>query len=45
MPKRGEQAVFGATPKALCLVSSNPGSGDLRRNFLAEPGDWIWIQL
>jgi predicted enzyme related to lactoylglutathione lyase len=42
-PKRGEQAVFvdaeGAVFGVMKSSSGDPG------DFLAEPGDWIWIQL
>jgi predicted enzyme related to lactoylglutathione lyase len=43
MPKRGEQAVF-ADPEGAVFGVVKSSSGDLQ-DFLAEPGDWIWIQL
>ncbi len=43
MPKRGEQAVFADAEGAMFGVVKS-SSGDLE-DFLAEPGDWIWIQL
>ena len=43
MPKRGEQAVF-ADPEGAVFGVVKSSSGDLE-DFLAEPGDWIWIQL
>ena len=43
MPKRGEQAVFADAEGALFGVIKS-SSGD-PQDFLAEPGDWIWIQL
>ena len=43
MPKRGEQAVF-ADPEGAIFGVVKSSSGDLE-DFLAEPGDWIWIQL
>jgi predicted enzyme related to lactoylglutathione lyase len=43
MPKRGEQAVFADAEGALFgVVKSSAGDPE---DFLAEPGDWIWIQL
>jgi predicted enzyme related to lactoylglutathione lyase len=43
LPKRGEQAVFADTEGALFgVVKSSHGDPD---DFLADPGDWIWIQL
>ncbi len=43
MPKRGEQAVFADTEGALFgVVKSSAGDP---ADFLAEPGDWIWLQL
>ena len=43
MPKRGEQAVFADPEGALFgVVKSSAGDPE---DFLAEPGDWIWIQL
>jgi uncharacterized protein len=43
MPKRGEQVVFADPEGALFGVIKSSG-GD-PEDFLAEPGDWIWIQL
>jgi uncharacterized protein len=43
MPDRGEQAVFADAEGAMFGVVKS-SSGDLE-DFLAEPGDWIWIQL
>lgn len=43
MPKRGEQAVF-ADPEGAVFGVIKSSSGD-PEDFLAEPGDWIWIQL
>jgi len=43
MPKRGEQAVF-ADPEGAVFGVIKSSSGDME-DFLAEPGDWIWIQL
>jgi len=43
MPKRGEQAVFADAEGALFGVIKS-SSGD-PEDFLADPGDWIWIQL
>jgi len=43
MPDRGEQAVF-ADPEGAVFGVVKSSSGDLE-DFLAEPGDWIWIQL
>ena len=43
MPKRGEQAVF-ADPEGAVFGVVKSSSGD-PEDFLAEPGDWIWIQL
>ncbi len=43
MPKRGEQAVF-ADPEGALFGVIRSSSGD-PQDFLAEPGDWIWIQL
>jgi len=43
MPKRGEQAVF-ADPEGALFGVIKSSSGD-PQDFLAEPGDWIWIQL
>jgi len=43
MPKRGEQAVFADPEGALFgVVKSSAGAP---QDFLADPGDWIWIQL
>ncbi len=42
-PKRGEQAVF-ADPEGAMFGVVKSSSGDLP-DFLADPGDWIWIQL
>ena len=42
-PKRGEQAVF-ADPEGTVFGVIKSGAGD-PEDFLAEPGDWIWIQL
>jgi predicted enzyme related to lactoylglutathione lyase len=43
MPKRGEQAVF-ADPEGAVFGVVKSSSGD-PEDFLASPGDWIWIQL
>jgi predicted enzyme related to lactoylglutathione lyase len=43
MPDRGEQAVFADAEGALFGVVKSSG-GD-PEDFLAEPGEWIWIQL
>ncbi len=43
MPKRGEQAVFADAEGAVFGVVKS-SSGD-PPDYLAEPGDWIWIQL
>jgi len=43
MPKRGEQAVF-ADPEGALFGVVKSSSGD-PEDFLADPGDWIWIQL
>ena len=43
LPKRGEQAVF-ADPEGAVFGVVKSSSGD-PEDFLAEPGDWIWIQL
>ena len=43
MPKRGEQAVF-ADPEGAVFGVVKSSSGD-PEDFLADPGDWIWIQL
>jgi predicted enzyme related to lactoylglutathione lyase len=42
-PKRGEQAIF-TDPEGAVFGVVKSSSGDLQ-DFLAEPGDWIWIQL
>lgn len=42
-PKRGEQAVF-ADPEGAIFGVMKSGSGD-PPDYLAEPGDWMWIQL
>src|SRR5262245_4331853 len=43
LPKRGEQAVFADSEGALFgVIRSSAGDP---QDFLAEPGDWIWIQL
>ncbi len=42
-PKRGEQAVF-EDPEGAVFGVVKSSSGD-PEDFLAEPGDWIWIQL
>ena len=42
-PKRGEQAVF-ADPEGAVFGVVKSSSGD-PEDLLAEPGDWIWIQL
>ena len=42
-PKRGEQAVFADREGAIFgVMKSSAGDPD---DLLAEPGDWIWIQL
>ena len=43
LPERGEQAVF-ADPEGAVFGVVASSSGD-PEDFLAEPGDWIWIQL
>jgi uncharacterized protein len=43
MPKRGEQAVF-ADPEGALFGVVKSSAGD-PADFLADPGDWIWIQL
>ena len=43
MPKRGEQAVF-ADPEGALFGVVKSSSGD-PEDFMADPGDWIWIQL
>jgi uncharacterized protein len=43
MPKRGEQAVFADAEGAVFgVVKSSSGDPE---DFLAEPGDWIWVEL
>lgn len=42
-PKRGEQAVF-ADPEGAVFGVIKSSAGD-PGDFLADPGDWIWIQL
>jgi len=43
MPKRGEQAVFSDPEGALFgVLNSSVGDQD---DFLAEPGEWVWMQL
>jgi predicted enzyme related to lactoylglutathione lyase len=43
MPNRGEQAVFADAEGAVFgVVKSSAGDPE---DFLADPGDWIWIQL
>ena len=42
-PKRGEQAIF-ADPEGALFGVIKSSSGD-PRDYLAEPGDWIWAQL
>jgi uncharacterized protein len=42
-PKRGEQAIFADAEGAVFGVIKS-SSGD-PPDFLADPGDWIWIQL
>lgn len=43
LPRRGEQAVF-ADPEGALFGAIRSSSGD-PMDFMAEPGDWIWIQL
>ena len=43
MPDRGEQAVF-ADPEGAVFGVIKSSTGD-QEDFLADPGDWIWIQL
>ena len=43
MPDRGEQAVF-ADPEGAVFGVVKSSAGD-PEDFLADPGDWIWIQL
>ena len=43
MPKRGEQAVFADAEGAIFgVIKSSAGDP---ADFLADPGDWIWIEL
>ncbi len=43
MPERGEQAVFADAEGAVFgVVKSSSGDPE---DFMADPGDWIWIQL
>lgn len=42
-PKRGEQAIF-ADPEGALFGVIDSSAGD-PEDFLAEPGDWIWMQL
>jgi ABC-type amino acid transport substrate-binding protein/predicted enzyme related to lactoylglutathione lyase len=42
-PKRGEQAVF-SDPQGAAFGVVRSGAGD-PADFLADPGDWVWIQL
>jgi uncharacterized protein len=42
-PKRGEQALF-ADPEGALFGVVKSSSGD-PPDFMAEPGEWIWIQL
>lgn len=43
MPKRGEQAVF-VDPEGAVFGVVRSSAGD-PEDFLADPGDWIWIEL
>jgi predicted enzyme related to lactoylglutathione lyase len=43
LPKCGEEAVF-ADPEGALFGVVKSSSGD-PQDFLAEPGDWIWIEL
>lgn len=43
LPKRGEQAVF-ADPEGALFGVVRSSAGD-PADLMAEPGDWIWIQL
>jgi predicted enzyme related to lactoylglutathione lyase len=43
IPERGEQAVF-ADPEGAVFGVIRSSSGD-PQDFMADPGDWIWIQL
>jgi hypothetical protein len=43
LPKRGDQAVFADAEGVLFgVIKSDAGDPE---DFLADPGDWIWIQL
>jgi hypothetical protein len=43
IPKRGEQAIFADAEGAVFgIVKSSSGDP---QDFLADPGEWIWIQL
>jgi predicted enzyme related to lactoylglutathione lyase len=42
LPKRGEQAIF-ADPEGAVFGVIRASSGD-PPDFMAEPGDWVWIQ-
>jgi predicted enzyme related to lactoylglutathione lyase len=42
-PKRGEQAIF-ADPEGALFGVIKSSSGDIE-DFMAEPGDWVWIEL
>jgi predicted enzyme related to lactoylglutathione lyase len=43
LPKRGEQAIF-ADPEGALFGVVRSSSGD-PPDFMADPGDWIWVQL
>src|SRR4030095_662272 len=43
LPKRGEQAIF-TDPEGALFGVVRSSSGD-PPDFMAEPGDWIWVQL
>jgi predicted enzyme related to lactoylglutathione lyase len=43
MPKRGDQAVF-ADPEGAVFGVVKSSAGD-PPDFVADPGDWIWVQL
>lgn len=43
MPRRGDQAIF-ADPEGAMFGVVKSSSGD-PPDYLAEPGEWIWIQL
>ena len=43
LPKRGEQAVF-ADPEGAIFGVVKSSAGD-PQDFMADPGDWIWIQM